>query len=91
MLAQQSVTMGSLNGVTICGTPNILAEINGVKRATARTMTFAEAKAKFKSFAQKHEWSDEERALIPVFPEDYKVPQEAIKIADLYVATAKQP
>ena len=87
MLAQQSVTMGSLNGVTICGTPNILAGINGVKRATARTMTFAEAKAKFKSFAQKHEWSDEERALIPVFPEDYKVPQEAIKIADLYVAT----
>lgn len=79
MLAQQSVTMGSLNGVTICGTPNILAGINGVKRATARTMTFAEAKAKFKSFAQKHEWSDEERALIPVFPEDYKVPQEAIK------------
>lgn len=87
LLAQQSVTMGSLNGIAICGTPNILVGINGVRQATERTMTFADAKAKFKDFAQKHEWSDEERALIPVFPEDYKVPQEAIKIAELYVAT----
>lgn len=87
LLAQQSVTMGSLNGTTICGTSNILAGINGVNRASARTMTFAEAKAKFKDFAKKHEWSEEECALIPVFPDDYKVPQEAIKIAELYVAT----
>lgn len=87
LLAQQSVTMGSLNGTTICGTPNILAGINGARRSETRTMTFAEAKAEFRDFAKKHEWSDGERALIPVFPEDYRVPKEAIKIAELYVAT----
>lgn len=87
LLAQQSVTMGSLNGTAICGTPNILVGINGVGQTIAKTMTFAEAKAKFSDFAEKHKWSNEERELIPVFPEDYKVPQEAIKIADLYVAT----
>lgn len=87
MLAQQSVTMGSLNGVVICGTPSILVGGNGAKQTTVRPCTFAEAKAKFKDFAMGHKWSEDERALIPVFPEDYKVPKEAIKIAELYVAT----
>lgn len=87
LLARQSVTMGSLNGNVMCGTPSILSASSAGSGTAGRPMTFAEAKREFQSFASQHEWTAEEQALIPVFPEDYRVPPEAIRIARFYVRT----
>ena len=51
------------------------------------TMTMAEAKREFSSFAQRFHWSDAEQAMIPVLSEDMIVPAEAMKIARRFVAT----
>lgn len=89
LLAQQSVTLGSLNGAVLCGNPKILAGDSGIIRPNGRQLTFAEAKTEFNGFASSRTWTAEERALIPVFPEDYPVPDEALKIARFYVKTRK--
>lgn len=86
VLTKDVVTMGALAGNVVCGNPVILM---GSSRAASacQAMTLAEAKSEFYEFAKSHSWSDEERSLIPVFPDDYPVPPEAIKIARRFVGT----
>lgn len=85
MLVRQSVELGSLAGEVVCGVPRFL--MGGAAVVPSKSLSFAEAKKKFQAFARTHRWTDRERELIPVFPDDYKVPDEAIKIATLYVNT----
>ena len=86
MLVKQSVALGSLAGTVIFGQPEVL--MANTKPANAsKLITFSAAKKKYQSFAQTHQWTEQERQLIPVFPDDYMVPEEALKIADLYVNT----
>ena len=85
MLVRQSVELGSLAGEVVCGVPSLLMGSSVVIQS--KSLTFAEAKKKFQAFAKTHQWSDQERELIPVFPDDYVVPNEAVKMATLYVNT----
>ena len=57
------------------------------KTSTKTHLTMKEAKAEFKGFADKREWSESEKALIPSFPDDFPVPPEALKIARRYINT----
>lgn len=87
MLSQSSVAnMGSCNGEVLYGNPDILTNVLGVKK-TAKKMTFADAKTEFKNWADTQNWSDDEEKLIPVFPDDYPVLPETVKIAHRYVDT----
>lgn len=86
LLVKQSVELGSLAGVVVCGTPKILMGSGNVTYHPT-SCTFAMAKKKFAEFAKAHQWTEEERKLIPVFPDDYVVPEDALKIAELYVNT----
>ncbi len=86
MLVKQAVEFGSLAGTVMFGTPQILmGSVSIVPQG--RSLTFAAAKKKYQAFAKTHQWTEQERQLIPVFPDDYMVPEEALKIADLYVNT----
>ena len=52
---------------------------------TSKATTFGEAKKQFASFAATRTWSPEEESLIPTFPDDYPVMDEAVKIARRYI------
>lgn len=50
--------------------------------------TFKEAKAEFEKY-HKRKWTDEEKMLIPEFPDSYPIAPEALKLARRYVQTKK--
>lgn len=69
----------------VCGNPDIL-----VPTATATTTTnsandIAAAKAEFQDYINSKQWSPEEEAMIPVFPDDMAVPPEVMTFARRFV------
>ena len=86
LLTEQTVASGALNGNVLCGRPKHLAgKMNSSKKRNK--MTMIDAKSEFTEWAQKYDWSDDEYALIPHFPDDYPIPHEALKIARRFVNT----
>lgn len=86
MLSKRTISSGSLNGEVIYGTPDILVG-NSKKNKKAKKLTVESAKKEFASFINSHNWSDEERMLIPQFPDDFPIPPEVAKMAKRYIAS----
>lgn len=87
LLPDKTVMTGSLSGTTVCGMPKILAGGSGKAKSSQKRLTMKEAKIEFQAWASQQNWTEEEVDLIPVFPDDYPVPPEAIKIAKRFVNT----
>ena len=91
-LSQDRVTHGALNGIVLCGSPDI---IGAAKASTKRAQNITAKKAKemFKEYADTKKWTKEEEQLIPQFPDDFPVMPEVIKIAKRFVGSrnAKRP
>jgi len=85
----KEMSLGALNGNVICGKPSILNQQNAI--STDAPIPFSKAKALFKPWADKHQWSKEEEKRIYAFPDDYPVPPEAIHIASRYVSSRTFP
>ena len=86
MLSKRTISSGSLNGDVIYGTPDILVG-NSKKNKKAKKLTVESAKKEFASFINSHNWSDEEKMLIPQFPDDFPIPPEVAKMAKRYIAS----
>lgn len=86
MLSKRTISSGSLNGDVIYGTPDILVG-NSKKNKKVKKLTVESAKKEFASFINSHNWSDEERMLIPQFPDDFPIPPEVAKMAKRYIAS----
>lgn len=86
MLSKRTISSGSLNGEVIYGTPDILVG-NSKKNKKAKKLIVESAKKEFASFINSHNWSDEERMLIPQFPDDFPIPPEVAKMAKRYIAS----
>lgn len=86
MLAKRTVSSGALNGEVLYGLPKLLIGDKNVKKKTD-TLTMSAVKEEFKAFADSRNWSEEEKLLIPQFPDDFPVPSEAVKMARRYIAT----
>ena len=86
MLSKRTISSGSLNGEVIYGTPDILVG-NSKKNKKTKKLTVESAKKEFASFINSHNWSDEERMLIPQFPDDFPIPPEVAKMAKRYIAS----
>ena len=84
-LDQELVSAGTFDGDVIFGTPFLLR--GKAKRAVSRKKktVFRDAAAEFSAFARSHSWTEEERKLIPTFPDDYAVLPEVLTIARRYV------
>ncbi len=85
MVTKAKVESGAYNGTVLAGTPDILAGSNGKIKRKSKNPTMKEAKNEFAAFAAGHNWTDEERKLIPVFDDSFPVPPEALRIARRYV------
>ena len=80
------LTAGTMNGDVLFGKPNLLlGNAKKVKKTRKKRMTFKEAKDEFEAFANSHTWTEEEKMLIPSFPDDYIVLPEVITIARRFV------
>ena len=93
LLEEESVQSGGLiyNRV-LCGCPSVLcAQTREQKKGNI--LTVAEAKEEFRDFAQRNTWTAQEEEYIPVYPDDFAVPAETLKIARRYVysSTEKRP
>lgn len=86
MLSKRTISSGSLNGEVIYGTPDILVG-NSKKNKKTKKLTVESAKKEFASFINSHNWSDEEKMLIPQFPDDFPIPPEVTKMAKRYIAS----
>lgn len=86
MLSKRTISSGSLNGDVIYGTPDILVG-NSKKNKKTKKLTVESAKKEFASFINSHNWRDEERMLIPQFPDDFPIPPEVAKMAKRYIAS----
>lgn len=86
MLSKRTISSGSLNGEVIYGTPDILVG-NSKKNKKAKKLTVESAKKEFASFINSHNWNDEEKMLIPQFPDDFPIPPEVTKMAKRYIAS----
>ena len=87
LLTDDVVKTGALSGTVVCGSPRLLLGASGVARSKNKVMTFKEAKIEFQHWSSAQEWTEEEKRLIPVFPDDYPVLPEALKFARLFVRT----
>lgn len=85
LLPKTTVNSGAFNGICIKGQPDLL--LGGKKQRKSRVLTMKEAKKEFESFANTHSWTDEEKELIPTFPDDFPVPAESVKMAKKYLST----
>ena len=63
----------------ICGSPSILAE-EQMDVQDSKNLTVAQAKKEFADFAAENQWTEEEEQFIPVFEDDFLVPDETMKI-----------
>lgn len=86
MLSKRTISSGLLNGEVIYGTPDILVG-NSKKNKKTKKLTVESAKKEFASFINSHNWSDEEKMLIPQFPDDFPIPPEVTKMAKRYIAS----
>lgn len=92
LISRQKVEKGIYKGTTIVGNPVIFAGDSGVlsSSTTGKThLTMKEAKKEFKNFANSRKWTEDEKSLIPSFPDDFPIPPEALKIARRYINTKK--
>lgn len=86
-LDPEAVAIGGLrSNRVICGCPSVLAE-DPTEVNRAASMTVTEAKQEFADFAAENEWTADEEQFIPVFEDDFLVPEETLKMARRYVAS----
>lgn len=87
VLSKDSVKMGGMcYNQVICGCPVVLSENKNLV-TKSNQMTVAEAKAEFAAFSSQFAWSEAEEDLIPVFEDDFAVPEEALRMARRYVGS----
>lgn len=85
LLTAQTIDTGALNGTVICGQPKVLNQRKAA--SVSGTMQFSKAMAEFAEWRKRRTWTEEERELIPTFPDDYPVMPETMKICRRYVGT----
>lgn len=93
VLNEQSVTLGGMcYNEVLCGTPKYL-QASQEENVRKNQLTVADAKKEFQQFSAQFYWEADEADLIPVFPEDFAVPEETLKMARRYVGSraAKRP
>ena len=94
-LTKSFVQTGSLAGTILCGPfPRVLfGPEAGQEMLSHICLTAAEAKKRFQAFRESRTWTPEEQMFIPVFPDDFPVPQEVMDIAHDFVSSrsAKRP
>lgn len=84
LLTAQTVESNALMGNILCGQPKILGSSNVLQ---GQNITFQAAMREFETWRKDKIWTDEEKLLIPTFPDDFPVMPEAMKICRRYVAT----
>ena len=72
------------DGELLYGTSRVFIPSGG-KAKKATSLTFGEAKTEFAAWAASRKWTEEEERMIPVFPDDFPVMPEAVKVARRFV------
>lgn len=85
LLSQSRVNNKQLTGELLCGNPRFI--VDETIAGQTETIPFARAKSMFSTWAKSMKWSDEEKLLIPSFPDDFAVMPETIKMCSRYVKT----
>ena len=86
-LEENLVKAGALAGSVICGLPEILLGKGKREVSRKKVFTFKEAVSEFLDFANSHSWTEEEKLLIPSFPDDAIVLPEVMTIARRFVSS----
>ncbi|SDB32164.1 AAA family ATPase [Eubacterium oxidoreducens] len=87
LLEENTIEHGGLcYNKVLAGCPTILAESHAVNEDD--NLTVAEARKEFAAFSSEFHWEEDELAFIPVFEDDFVVPNETLKIARRYVLSA---
>lgn len=87
LLTAQTIESGALSGTVLCGKPKILRLNRGKLNNSTGVMQFSDAMAEFADWRKRRTWTEEEKLLIPTFPDDYPVMPETMKICRRYVGT----
>lgn len=77
--------ISALSGAVMCGVPKYIQQNGG--QIAVKATTFGKAKAAFKDFSSRFNWSAEEQKMIPQIEDDFPVLPEVLTIAKRYVAT----
>lgn len=71
--------------IIIDGNPQILSK--GVTDNKASAKSFGVLKKEFEAYTSTLHWTDQEKLLIPSFPDDFPVPKETLRMARRFVQT----
>lgn len=85
-LTKALVQNQGLTGEILYGRSTILMPNAGASTVT-QAMTFREAAARFREYAESRAWSKEEEKRIRHFPDDFIVPDEVMEMADWFVSS----
>lgn len=96
-LIQQRIPLlpkGGLYGVAVQNAEQIFGDIDVLDsswddgdHSDSNAITMADAKKMFKDWADSRQWTAEEEALIPEFPDDFIVPKESLELARYFIST----
>ena len=90
-LTATKIASGKCSGEVLWGSSTILNAKGGGKSkkgTTSKVMTVKALRDEFSEFISKQSWTEDEKKLIPSFPDDFPVPEEAAKMANLYVKSS---
>lgn len=83
-LPEETVRLGGLRyNEVLCGTPSLLRDNEDAPCQDAPTVS--QAKEEFSAFRSGFSWTAEERELIPVFEDGFRVPEETMRMARRFV------
>lgn len=92
MLPKATVDSGCLRGRKIYGPePKVLYGEDAESGSTPLGTPLAEAKKEFAEWRASRKWTEEDRELIPDYPDDFMVPPEVMTFARLFVRTHDKP
>ncbi len=88
-LPETMVESGIFEGTLVTGRPKVLAGDKMESKNAASSSNFGAVHKKYEMYRNKWNWTEEEKALIPVFPEEAAVLPEVVKMAQLISSTEK--
>jgi len=89
LLTADRIARKEFLGTVICGSVDLIAPEE--EEAKETVFTVGEAKALYARRKREKDWTEEERKLIPDFPEDFPVPAEVRKMAERYCKSTNSP
>ena len=86
MLVEKNIKANEFASATIiCGKPDLLVPSSAEYADIEEGNTIEKVRESFKSYIESKTWSDEEEAMIPVFPDNMIVPPEVLTFARRFV------